>query len=113
MATYCAIRLGRGLGVTTVIRALIGELEGELSANYLPEQRHGLSLEALFEPHIRFFVAWTENGPQGCGGISLFSDFAELKRMYVREQSRGRGVADAILERLTAEAVSAGLALLK
>jgi putative acetyltransferase len=113
MDTRSGIRLERGLAATPEIRGLIGELEAELSANYLPEQRHGLSLDALFQPHIRFFVAWTEDGPQGCGGVALFSDFAELKRMYVRETARGKGVAEAILQRLTAEAAAAGLNMLK
>jgi putative acetyltransferase len=113
MDTRNGIRLERGLAATPEIRSLISELEAELSANYLPEQRHGLSLDALFEPHIRFFVAWTEDGPQGCGGAALFSDFAELKRMYVRESARGKGVAEAILQKLTAEAAAAGLDVLK
>jgi putative acetyltransferase len=49
----------------------------------------------------------------GCGGVALFSDFAEVKRMYVRPSARGRGVAQALLKRLEAEARSAGLLLLR
>jgi putative acetyltransferase len=62
---------------------------------------------------MRFFTAWTDIGAQGCGGVALFSDFVELKRMYVRGGARGRGVADALLARLTAEAAAAGLNLLR
>ncbi|MGH6726522.1 MAG: GNAT family N-acetyltransferase, partial [Pseudolabrys sp.] len=62
---------------------------------------------------IRFFVARSEGSPVGCGGVALFGDFAEVKRMYVRPQARGRGVAEAILARLTAEASSAGLIILR
>jgi putative acetyltransferase len=108
-----AFRVERGLTATPEIRALIGELDAELGANYLPEQRHGISFDMLFAPHVRFFVAWTREGAQGCGGVALISDFAELKRMYVRRESRGSGVAEAILERLTNEAVSAGMRLLR
>jgi putative acetyltransferase len=39
------------------VRLLIAELDDVLSAEYPPEQRHGLPLEALFQPHVRFFVA--------------------------------------------------------
>ena len=39
---------------TEEVRCLIGELDQELSQNYPPEQRHGLSLDAIFQPHIRF-----------------------------------------------------------
>lgn len=35
------------------VRQLIAELEDILSAEYLPEQRHGLPLEAIFQPHVR------------------------------------------------------------
>jgi putative acetyltransferase len=108
-----APRVERASVATAEVRALIGELEGELGANYTPEQRHGLCVDALFEPHIRFYVAWTGDDACGCGGVALFSDFAELKRMYVREGSRGLGVADALLERLTAEAAGAGFNLLR
>jgi GNAT superfamily N-acetyltransferase len=95
------------------IRALIEELEQELSANYPPEQRHGLALDAIFQPHIRFFIARINGSAVGCGGVAFFADFAELKRMYVRPESRGRGVADAIIARLAAEATSAGLRTLR
>jgi putative acetyltransferase len=106
-------RVERASAATAEIRTLIGELEAELGANYTPEQRHGLSVDALFEPHIRFYVAWMEDSAAGCGGVALFSGFAELKRMYVREGSRGLGIADALLERLTAEAAGAGHKLLR
>jgi putative acetyltransferase len=93
---------------TDEVRALVAELEEILSAEYPPEQRHGLALDALFEPHIRFFVARGAGAAIGCGGVALFDDFAEVKRMYVREAARGLGVADAILERLEAEARAVG-----
>jgi putative acetyltransferase len=113
MGARNSIRVERGLSATAEIRALIGELDAELSAHYAAEQRHGLSLDALFEPHIRFFVAWVDGNPLGCGGVALFADFAELKRMYVRPAARANGVADAILEKLTAEAFAAGLKTLR
>ena len=100
-------------GPTEDVRLLVGELDAELSQHYPPEQRHGLKLDALFEPHVRFFIARSAGQSVGCGGIALFGDFAELKRMYVRPDARGRGIADAILARLAAEATAAGLPLLR
>src|ERR1700748_3446615 len=35
---------------------LIKELDQVLSAEYPPEQRHGLALEAIFQPHVLFFL---------------------------------------------------------
>src|ERR1700722_14466043 len=94
-------------------RALIGELETVLAAEYTPEQRHGLALDALFQPHIRFFIARLCGTAVGCGGVALFADFAEVKRMYVRDGARRRGVARARLARLEAEARDVGLSWLR
>jgi putative acetyltransferase len=98
---------------TDEVRELIGELDQVLAAEYLPEQRHGLALEALFQPQIRFFVARLHGAAIGCGGIALFDDFAEVKRMYVRETVRGRGVADAVLTRIETEARTAEFFVLR
>lgn len=98
---------------TDDLRALIGALDAELAMHYAPEQRHGLNLEAIFQPHVRFFIARVNDAAVGCGGIALFDDFAEIKRVYVCPESRGRGVADAIIARLTAEARTAALNVLR
>ena len=95
------------------VRMLIAELEDVLSAEYPPEQRHGLPLEAIFQPHVRFFVATLDGAPAGCGGVALFDGFAEVKRMYVRPAARGQGIARAILARLEAETRAANLPTLR
>jgi putative acetyltransferase len=94
-------------------RLLVGELEEVLSAEYAPEQRHGLPLDAIFQPHVRFFVASLDGAPAGCGGVALFEGFAEVKRMYVRPAARGQGVAQAILARIETETRAANLPVLR
>jgi putative acetyltransferase len=91
------------------VRALISELEQVLHAEYPPEQRHGLSLDAIFQPHIQFFVAHGDSGAVGCAGVALFADLAEVKRMYVRPAARGQGAAEALLDRIEAAVRAAGL----
>jgi putative acetyltransferase len=98
---------------TDDVRGLVSELEQALSAEYPPEQRHGLALDAIFQPHIRFFVARLDNAPVGCGGVALFDDYAEVKRMYVRPSVRGRGVAQALLDRIEATARDAAITALR
>ncbi len=98
---------------TNDVRVLVDELEQTLAAEYPPEQRHGLALEAIFQPHIRFFVARLNGAAVGCGGVALFADFAEVKRMYVRDGARGRGVAQAMLARIEGAARNAGLRVLR
>jgi putative acetyltransferase len=113
MSRDAAIEIERIATATDDVRLLIGELDQVLAAEYLPEQRHGLALEALFEPHIRFFLARLSGAAIGCGGMALFDDFAEVKRMYVRETARGRGAAQALLTRIETEARVAGFGVLR
>lgn len=88
--------------------ALIEELEAELSEGYEAHQRHGLSVEKVFQPHIAFFIARVKGNAVGCGGVAFDDGFAEVKRMYVRRSARGTGVAQAILARLEQEARAKG-----
>jgi putative acetyltransferase len=107
------VRIELALTATQDVRALIDELETVLAAEYTPEQRHGLALDALFQPHIRFFLARVRGQAVGCAGVALFDDFAEVKRMYVRDAARRQGVAGALLARLEDEARHAGLSCLR
>ena len=88
---------------------LIGELDDELNPEYPPEQRHGYSVERIFQPGVLFFVARLDGTAVGCGGIALGDGWAEVKRMYVRPAARGRSVAQAVLGRLEAEAKQRGI----
>ena len=90
-------------------RALVDELEAELSAEYPSENRHGFDISRLFRPGVLFFVARLDGAPVGCGGIAFGNGLAELKRMYVRAGARGRGVARAIVARLENEARGRGV----
>lgn len=107
-----AVRVARVASPSDDLRLLIGELDAELAENYSAEQRHGISVDAIFQPHIRFFLAYRNDAPVGCGGVALFDRFAEVKRMFVRKPARGSGVADAVLRQLEDEVRSAGLSRL-
>jgi len=93
---------------------LITELEAELAQHYPVESRHGYSVEKLLRQGVAFFVARVDGKPAGCGGVQIFgTEYAELKRMYVRPAFRGRGVGKRILERLAAHARESGVPLLR
>ena len=98
---------------TAEIVELLGELDAVLSGPYAADQRHALSVERLFQPDVRFFVARLDGAAVACGGIGFYDGYAELKRMYSRPSVRGRGVAKAILRRLEAEARAVGAGLLR
>src|SRR5687767_14936114 len=81
--------------------ALIDELEAYLDPLYPAESRHGFSIEKLLREQVAFFVIRQDGLAAGCGGVKLFgSEYGEVKRMYVRPQFRGLGLAKSMLEHL-------------
>ena len=108
-----AITIERAVDPTSDVRELIAELDAVLGAVYKPHQRHGLSIEQVFQPNVRFFVARLGDAAVGCGAVALFDDYAEVKRMYTREAARGHGVAKALLTQIEREARDAGKPVLR
>ena len=98
---------------TDEIRQLVAELDEALSGPYLPEQRHALSLDELFDDNVRFFAARLDGVAVGCGGVAFYDSFAEVKRMFTRPTARRKGVAAALLRRLEDEARAAGNTVLR
>src|SRR5215831_17094715 len=93
---------------------LIGELDALLTPLYPTESRHGFSVEKLLRDGVHFFVMRRDGLPVGCGGIKFFdSDYAEVKRMYVRPQNRGSGLGTAMLNHLAEFSRQHGVALLR
>lgn len=89
-------------------RALVEELDATMGAIYSTEQRHGLSIDRIFQPNIAFFIAYLDGKPVGCGGVAFDDGYAEVKRMFVRPAARGKGAAQAILARVEQEARARG-----
>jgi len=80
---------------------LIGELEAHLAPQYPEESRHGYSVEKLLREKVLFYVIRHDGEAAGCGGIQIFeSEYAEIKRMYVRPQFRGQGLGKLMLDHL-------------
>lgn len=82
---------------------LINELEAYLAPMYPQESRHGYSVEKLIQQEVVFFVIRHGGILAGCGGVQLYgTEYAEVKRMYVRPQFRGLGLAQRMLDTLSA-----------
>lgn len=93
---------------------LIAELEAILEPLYPRESRHGLSVEQLIAQDVAFFILRADGLPAACGGVNLWgAAYAEIKRMYVRPQWRGRGFGRLMLDHLAAHAHARGLPLLR
>ncbi|WP_298816911.1 GNAT family N-acetyltransferase [Chloroflexus sp.] len=92
---------------------LIAELEAELAPLYPPESQHGYSVAQMIEQRVAFFVIRVNGEPAGCGGIQFYPDYGELKRMYVRPTFRGMGLAQRLIDHLSAYANSRHCRLLR
>jgi len=107
------VAIERAHAATDEVRGLLAELDAFLAASYAAEQRHGVAVDALFAPNVRFYLAREDGVAIGCGGVAFFDGFAEVKRMYVRPTARGRGIARMLLAHIEDEVRSAGGALLR
>jgi len=93
---------------------LINELEHILAQNYPAESRHGFSVDKMIREKVAFFVIRYDGVPAGCGGMKIFGqEYGEVKRMYIRPQFRGLGLAKRILEYLTDYTISQGVGLMR
>ena len=82
---------------------LIAELKEHLAPFYPATSRHGYSVEKLIKQGVAFFVTRVDGVPAGCGGVKFFgTEYAELKRMFVRPEFRGLGLAKLMVEHLEA-----------
>lgn len=99
---------------TSDAMALIAELEAYLAPQYPVESRHGYSVEKLLREGVAFFIARQDGAAAACGGVQLFgAEYGEVKRMYVRPQFRGQGLAKLMLTHLEQYTRERGVRLLR
>ncbi len=69
------------------------------------------ALPAPFSAPGLLLLALDDAGPVGCGGLRTMSthpDAAEIKRVYVRDRARGRGIGEQLMRALLAHALQIG-----
>jgi GNAT superfamily N-acetyltransferase len=95
-------------------RMLIDELDLHLAPNYPRTSRHGYSVENLIQQGVAFFIARQDGVPAGCGGVQFFDmEYGELKRMFVRPQFRGLGLAKLMIKHLEDFTRNQGIQLIR
>jgi GNAT superfamily N-acetyltransferase len=93
--------------LSPVVQQLISALNSELEGRYPEEGANHFRLdpEEVADGRGALLVASIDGQPVGCGAVRrIESTVAEIKRMYVAPEARGRGVGRQVLLQLEAEA---------
>ncbi|MCS5495805.1 GNAT family N-acetyltransferase [Cnuibacter physcomitrellae] len=90
---------------------LIEAVQAEYTRMYGQPDGAPLDPEQLAPPAGDFVIAYLDGAPVAMGGWRTLPDGrAELKRMFVLESARGRGISARVLTHLEAAARAAGIA---
>ena len=109
------------------VRALIRALDAHQQALYPDESNHLDEIETLQKSNVYLVAASLPNGTQviGCGAIKFLQEpcadedssgmrrYGEIKRVFVAEPYRGKGVSGAIMAALEQYAGQQGINLLR
>lgn len=90
-------------------RTLIALLDRELLGEYAPEHMHTVEFESFHRDGGVFAVAYDAETPIACGALRPLTETeVEVKRMYVVDSHRGRGVSRQVLTFLETKARQLG-----
>ena len=97
------------------LRSYVEELGQRFDTGFDPAQSISASDEEMTLPNGLLLVANLLGEAVGCGALKLHIDtqIAEVKRMWVAADVRGLGLGRGLLERLSAEAASRGMLILR
>lgn len=91
------------------VRVVLAQSHALMQELFPPEACHFLDIDALCIPEITLFAATEGDTVLGTGALKNCGGYGELKSMFTTEAARGRGVAQAIYDRIEAEARAAAL----
>jgi putative acetyltransferase len=86
---------------------------------YPAESNHLVDAAVLAQPHVIFCMARQDGEALGCGAVVLYAGdgaarpYAEIKRMWVYDSARGKGLGAQILGFLEREAALRGVRTLR
>lgn len=95
---------------------LIARSDALMSALYPAESNHFDGPDTLRQANVRFVAAWAGERVVGCGAVKCLPGppaYGEIKRVFVDEAVRGRGIARAIMAVLEASLLDHGIALVR
>lgn len=94
------------------VRRLLALSDEYMGGLYPPESNHLEPAEALCAGNVIFLGAFAGDTLVGCGAVKLMTDdghYGEIKRVYVTEERRGRGISRRIMDELEARLLANGV----
>ena len=85
------------------VMSLVAKSDEYLSSLYPPESNHAEPLRVLIGEDSAFFAGYMDNKLVACGAVKLVDDgtkYGEIKRVFVDEDQRGKGLATAVMQHL-------------
>ncbi len=79
---------------------LIHQLDEYQESMYPPESNHLDSIDELSKTNVNFLAAYADAEICGIGAVKVLNDYGEIKRLYVPEKYRGKGIAKEIVKEL-------------
>lgn len=95
------------------VRALIDELDNYQNSLYPPESNHLDSVEELSSDNVIFIGAFEVNDLVACCAVKKMDGYGEIKRLYVKPEARGKGLARSLILHLEATLLGSGIACAK
>ena len=87
---------------------LLAKSDAYYAALYPTESNHLFDIATLQKPHVAFYVARMKTAVCGFAAIVDCTEYAELKRMYIDEPYRKRGLGKQLLSALEAHTRNLG-----
>lgn len=98
------------------VKALIAQSDAFYEKLYPPESNHLDSAETLSESNVLFLGCRVDGELVGCGAVKRLKDdgdYAEIKRLFVKPDFRGRGLSRLLMNALETNVKQWGIAILR
>lgn len=94
------------------VAALLAKSDEYLSSLYPPESNHAEPLDALVSSESALFAGYVDDLIAACGGIRVHEHditYGEIKRVFVDQRHRGKGLAILMMEHLERYLLDSGI----
>ncbi len=101
---------------SSAARLLIAKADAYMAALYPSESNHLESVQALKLPNVLFLGGYLDGELVACGAAKTFVGdeiYGEIKRVFVLDHHRGKGLSKAIMQRLEAHLHATGVRIVR